>query len=214
MNLARNAYLIGDRRARTTFMSSLLKNVGSIGGLRMRRSFFWAMIIFISLLSTFANALTTEQKLQQWRRGVWLLADGSYTIYTDAHYFVVTASGDSAQANIYCGGSQIRITEKGIARRQTLRIRKLPGGDFTFFKERRFTTGQDSAALKIDMSLFQPGTCNVRDHIIYDSVTEETDEYILLSTCNGDKEKIFSDGRSVYLPLSGGEYWAHRIESW
>jgi hypothetical protein len=50
--------------------------------------------------------------------------------------------------------------------------------------------------------------------VIYDSVEEETDEYILLATCNGDKEKIFSDGRSVYMPANGGEYWAYRIESW
>ena len=64
------------------------------------------------------------------------------------------------------------------------------------------------------MAQFQPGKCNIHEGIIYDSLAEETDDYILLATCNGDKEKIFSDGRSVYMPADGGEFWAHRIEAW
>ena len=51
------------------------------------------------------------------------------------------------------------------------------------------------------------------DGIIYDSVTEVTDEYILLATCNGDKEKIFSNGTSAYLPAGGGEFYSLRIEN-
>lgn len=180
----------------------------------MRRTVFWLLIFTFCIASACTTTLTIEEKLRQWRRGVWLLGDGSYAVYTDTHYFVVSASGDSAQSNIYCGGSQIRITEKGIARRQTLRIRKFPGGDLQLFKELRSASEHDEVALELDMAQFQPGTSNVHDNIIYDSVTEETDEYILLSTCNGDKEKIFSDGRSVYLPSSGGEYWAYRVESW
>ena len=31
---------------------------------------------------------------------------------------------------------------------------------------------------------------------------------------NSSDEKIFSDGRSVYLPAGGGEFWAYRVESW
>jgi hypothetical protein len=34
----------------------------------------------------------------------------------------------------------------------------------------------------------------------------------LLSTCNGDREKIFSNGISIYLPASGGEAYAYRVE--
>lgn len=143
-----------------------------------------------------------------------MLSDGSYAIYTDNHYFVVSASGDSAQANIYCGGSQLQITDRGMARRQTLRIRKLPGGDLHLSKELRSFSDQSRDEFEIDTTQFEPGTCNIHEGIIYDSITEETDQYILLTTCNGDKEKIFSDGRSVYLPASGGEYWAHRIEAW
>ncbi len=94
----------------------------------------------------------------------------------------------------------------------TLRVRKFPDGDL------KVTKGSLSDGIhppmEVDLTLFEPGTCNVSDGVIYDSVTEETDQYILLSTCDGDQEKIFSDGRSVYLPAGGGEYWARRIESW
>ena len=34
-----------------------------------------------------------KTKLAEWRKGVWILPDGSYTIYTDTHYFVLVASG-------------------------------------------------------------------------------------------------------------------------
>lgn len=180
----------------------------------MKSSIFWILILTFGLVSSCTRTLTTEEKIRQWRRGVWLLGDGSYAVYTDNHYFVVSASGDGAGSNIYCGGSSIRITGKGIARRQTLRIRKLPGGDLATFKEQSSASGSDEAALDLDMALFRPGSCNVQDGVIYDSVTEATDEYILLSTCNGDEEKIFSDGRSVYMPASGGEYWARRVEAW
>jgi len=66
--------------------------------------------------------------------------------------------------------------------------------------------------MEINSTLFSPGVCNVVDGIIYDSITEATDAYILLSTCNGDKEKIFAKGVSVYLPAGGGEAYAYRIE--
>ncbi len=48
--------------------------------------------------------------------------------------------------------------------------------------------------------------------MIYDAVTEVTDEYILLATCNGDSEKIFANGVSVYMPASGGEFYSYRVE--
>ncbi len=177
------------------------------------------LLCVLVVLTGFINSCSTEQttgeRLRQWRRGVWLLADGSYAIYTDNHYFVVSASGDSTRSNVYCGGSQIEFTDKGLARRQTLRIRKFPGGDLTLFKESRPHSDPPLVSpMELDMDLFQPGTCKIEGGIIYDSVTEVTAGYILLDTCNGDREKIFSDGRSVYMPANGGKFWAHRIESW
>jgi hypothetical protein len=180
----------------------------------MRRAVTSVLILSVGVLLACSTDQTTGGKLRQWRRGVWLLADGSYAIYTDDHYFVVSTSGDSAQANVYCGGSQIRITDKGMARKQTVRIRKFPGGDLQLFKEMRSPSEEGEVALDLDMEQFEPGKCNVHEGVIYDSVTEEADQYILLTTCNGDKEKIFYDGRSVYMPASGGEFWAYRIESW
>jgi hypothetical protein len=172
------------------------------------------ILVLISLIFSCSTTQTTGEKLREWRRGVWQLADGSYAIYTDNYYFVVSASGDSIQANLSCGGSQIRITDKGIARRQTLRIRKLPGGDLQLFKELGSVSAESQVLFELDMAQFESGKCNIHQGIIYDSVTEETDQYIILATCNGDKEKIFSDGRSAYMPASGGEFWAYRIESW
>ncbi len=157
------------------------------------------------------NESSEINKLAEWRKGVWLLGDGSYAIYTDTHYFVVMVSGDSASPNIYCGASQVQYHRKGMARKQVIRVRQMPGGELTSFKEN--VLGQNAEIhLVIDTTLFAPNTCNIKDGIIYDSVTEETDEYILLSTCNGDKEKIFSNGTSVYLPADGGEFYSLRIE--
>ncbi len=68
-------------------------------------------------------------------------------------------------------------------------------------------------SLKIDTTQFDPNTCNIKDGIIYDSITEVTDEYILLTTCNGDHEKIFSNGIAAYLPPGGGEFYSVRIET-
>jgi hypothetical protein len=172
------------------------------------------LAVLIGLTLSCSSGQTTGETLREWRRGVWLLAHGNYAIYTDCHYFVVSASGDSAQANVYCGGSQIAFTDQGMARRQTLRIRKFPGGQLQLSKEIEAFGDSAEVPLQLDMTQFEPGTCTVYDGIIYDSVVEVTDQYILLATCNGDKEKIFADGRSVYLPANGGEFWAYRIESW
>jgi hypothetical protein len=182
----------------------------------MKRTFIYLimpLLVFALSCSHGREDRTMAEKLREWRRGVWQLADGGYAIYTDEHYFVVSASGDSAQANIYCGASRIAFTEKGIARRQDLRIRKFPDGELAVTKNPE-TAGGEEPALNVDMSQFSPGICTVHDGVIYDSVTEVTDLFILLATCNGDMEKIFSDGHSVYMPAAGGEFWAHRIESW
>ena len=76
------------------------------------------------------------------------------------------------------------------------------------------TGGVLEAPLLIDMALFTPDECKVVDGVIYDSVAEETDEYILLSCCNGVQIKLFNNGRSRYISADGNEYWSYRIESW
>lgn len=152
-------------------------------------------------------------KLAEWRKGVWLAPDGSYSVYTDTHYFVFYLSGDSANINLYCGASQIAYHTKGMARNQVLRARQLPGQALGSFVESAFQPDNTEKPLVIDTLQFAPGTCNVVDGIIYDSITEETDEYILLSSCGGDKIKIFSDSRSAYMPASGGEFYSYRVEN-
>lgn len=180
----------------------------------MSKTVSFAILVIVSLsgVSFSPQPRDAASKLAEWRNGVWLLPDGSYTIYTDTHYFVLVAGGDSASQNIYCGASQVRYHAKGMARKQVLRVRQFPGGELTFYKKNVFQPGNTEAPMEIDAGLFSPGTCNIRDGIIYDSVTEVTDDYILLSTCNGDREKIFSNGISIYLPAGGGEAYAYRIE--
>ena len=60
--------------------------------------------------------------LAEWRKGVWILQDGSYAVYTDNHYFVLVVSAMVTTANIYCGASQVRFHDKGMARRQVHRV--------------------------------------------------------------------------------------------
>ena len=176
------------------------------------RTVLFLALLSISFLSFHQLPGNPEDSLREWRKGVWLLPDGSFTIYTDTHYFVLVASGDSSAPNVYCGASQVRYHAKGMARKQVLRLRQLPGQPATFFKENVFRPGNTEVPMDINPNLFSPGTCNIKDGVIYDSITESTNSYILLSTCNGDKEKIFSNGISVYLPAGGGEAYAYRIE--
>ena len=184
----------------------------------MRRSNLIVTMSFllILLVSCSVPSIDTGKdlrtKLAEWRKGVWLSEDGSYTVYTDSHYFVLFAVGDTSSANIYCGASQIQFHNKGMARKQVLRIRQFPGDKLNFFNEPVFQPDHTEAPMKIDTTLFAPNTCNIQDGIIYDSITEVTEEYILLSTCNGDHIKIFSNGVSVYLPAGGGEAYSYRIE--
>jgi hypothetical protein len=158
------------------------------------------------------NGADIKSRLTEWIKGVWISGDGTYTIYTDHHYFVISYEGDSSSPNIYCGSSQIVFHNKGMARKQNIRMRQSPGGEMQTFRLGLFTAAHGEAPLEIDTTLFVPGMCHIQDGIIYDAVTEVTDEYILLSTCNGDQEKIFADGRYAYLPADGGEFYSYRIE--
>jgi len=166
-----------------------------------------------------ASRPSTADKLREWQHGVWVSTGGVYTVWTDSHYFVVSATGDSTKANIYCGSSRIRFTDKGVARHQNLRLRQTPDsamlvhGDYSMYFEGE-NGGVEEAPLEIDLDQFKPGTCNVVEGVIYDSVSEETPEYILLSSCNGDQIKLFRNGRSLYRSADGYEAWSYRIESW
>ena len=181
------------------------------------------LVAIFALTVCFANLCfsqpSTASKLREWKRGVWLSSGGGYSVWTDTHYFVVWGSGEGAKAQVYCGSSRVRYTDKGIARQQNLRIRKTPSSelrineDYTMVSESE-NGGVVEAPLEIDMSQFSPGTCNIVEGVIYDSVTEETSEYILLSSCNGDKLQLFSDGRNLYKSSDGSETWSYRIETW
>jgi len=153
-----------------------------------------------------------KTKLAEWRQGVWITGVGTYTIWTDSHYFVVSYEGDTTSPNLYIGASQIRFHNKGIARQQVLRLREAPGGDKQTFRETAFQSDHTEAPMVFDSSMFKADVCNVINGVIYDAVMEITDEYLLLATCNGDKEKIFSNGVAVYLPAGGGEFYSYRVE--
>lgn len=153
-----------------------------------------------------------KAQLAEWRQGVWISGQGTYTIYTDDHYFVISYEGDSTAPSIYCGASQVIYHNKGMARRQNIRLRQFPGQGLNYYRDLLSRSDTAEVPLTIDTNLFTPGTCNVKDGIIYDAVTEATKDYILLATCNGDKEKIYSNGISAYLPAGGGEFYSIRIE--
>ncbi len=157
-------------------------------------------------------AENTESNLASWLKGVWISGGGTYTIYTDQHYFVVSLQGDSASPNIYCGSSQLKFSSRGLARKQVLRLRQFPGGEMDAWKQDIFTATGEEAEFLIDTALFQPGVCNIVEGTIYDSITEETAEYILLATCNGDQIKVFANGIYAYLPKGGGEFRSYRVE--
>ena len=125
------------------------------------------LLLPILLASSQAQLQTTEQRLRESRKGVWLLPDGSFTIYTDAHYFVIVGSGDSTSPNIYCGASQVRYNAKGMARKQVVRMRQAPGAPLDFFANNVFQADKTEAPITIDPALFSPGVCNVKAGIIY-----------------------------------------------
>lgn len=172
------------------------------------------LFLSLALVLTCSAPASTEDgasRLREWQKGVWISGTGTYTIYTDDHYFVVSVEGDSAHPNLYCGASQLRYHRRGMARQQVLRLRQVPGGEMTTFNRMVFQPDHTEAPLVIDTTLFTPGSCNIVDGVIYDAVTEVADDYILISTCNGDKEKIYANGVSVYMPAGGGEFYSYRV---
>ena len=183
----------------------------------MKRCIILAFALGMAALTISGCATRTDNdsvgaRLAKWRQGVWVSGSATYTIYSPSHYFVISYEGDSTAPNLYVGASQLVFHEKGTARKQLVRLREFPGSQPISFREVDFSTDHAEPALVIDTSLFVPGSCTVKEGIIYDAVTEVTDTSILLSTCNGDKEIIYSNGISAYLPASGGEYFSYRIE--
>lgn len=152
-----------------------------------------------------------RDRLIEWRTGVWLSSGGTYTIWTPEHYFVLSTMGDSTNANLYYACSQVSFHNMGLTRNQVQRFREL-SGQRSMFTVNTLTEENSEIAYEPDTTLFDLERCVIFDGVIYDAVAEVTDEYILLNTCNGDREKIFSDGRSVYLPANGGEYYSYRVE--
>jgi len=175
-------------------------------------------ILFIIITISFFQSCGIEKRidttghLAEWRQGVWITGNGTYTIYTDKHYCVLSYEGDSTRPNLYYGASQVQFHDKGMARKQVMRLRQFPGGDPILFRETAFQPDHTEAPLDIDTTCFNGVSCTIKDGIIYDVIIESTNEYILLATCNGDKEKIFANGVSVYLPAGGGEYYSYRVE--
>ena len=121
-------------------------------------------------------------------------------------------TGDTTNPNLYYGCSQVSYHEKGLTRHQVQRFRKSPGGDLTMFSENTLTVENGETPYSPDTTLFDPTKCVIQDGVIYDAIIEITDTYILLATCNEDREKIYSSGKSAYLPASGGEYYSYRVE--
>ena len=183
----------------------------------MKKTIISVFIIIPTLIAVLGYGFPTKvesarDKLIKWRTGVWLSGSGTYTIYTPEHYFVLSMTGDTSNANLYYGCSQVSYHEKGMTRHQVQRLRKFPGGDLTMFSKNVLTAENSETPYTPDTTLFDPKKCVIQDGVIYDAIIEITGTYILLATCNGDREKIFSNGTSVYLPASGGEYYSYRVE--
>ncbi|UCG61649.1 MAG: hypothetical protein JSV52_15280 [Candidatus Zixiibacteriota bacterium] len=182
----------------------------------MKRNLTCGMLLLSLVLAaaTFGGDTPDDvrQKLLEWRKGVWVSGGGTYTVWTAKHYFVISYTGDSTRPNVYFGASQVEFHSKGIARQQVVRYRKPPAGDVVAFRESNIRENHTEQPMATDTSLFTPGTCNIKDGIIYDAVTEVTDEYVLLATCNDDKVKLFSNGVEVYMPAGGGAFYSYRVE--
>ncbi|HUU44194.1 MAG TPA: hypothetical protein VM118_00555 [Acidobacteriota bacterium] len=172
-----------------------------------------AVALMLGVTAEATGPSNVAAKLRDWQKGVWVSGTGTYTVWTDTHYFVIQASPQGDSLNIYCGSSQVAYTDKGIARKQMIRVRKMPGQAlFAGLTDAYDETGSEMP-LVIDEINFKPGQCVQLEGVIYDSVDEIGDDYILMSTCNGDKIKLHNNGTSAFLPADGGEFWSVRIET-
>lgn len=174
-----------------------------------------SLVIALSVvMSSCSNPVgSVGEKLARFRQGTWFSGSGTYTVWTDRHYFVISYEGDSTRANIYCGVSQVEYFDQGTARGQTLRIRKFSSGDIKLSRDNGLLVDSSEVRLAFDNSKFAPETCVLDNGILYDAIIEQNDDYILLASCNGDREKIYADGVAVYLPAGGGEYYSYRIDT-
>ena len=133
--------------------------------------------------------MTIAERIDTWRKGVWSDGENSFAIWTDSYYFVISVS--PAGENIYCGVAEVRYTDKGIEMRQTVRVRRPPGGELFTFAE----TNKQKA---------QP---------ILHRVAEVGEDFILFDSCAGDRFRLQADGVDVYMPASGNDVIWRRIEN-
>ena len=130
----------------------------------MKRFLIAALIIIsilveVSLSEQPTQATSVREKLIEWRKGIWLSGGSTYTIWTPRHYFVLSMSGDSTNANLYYGCSQVTYHEKGVTRHQVQRYRKFPGGDLTMFWDYMLTDTNSEKPYTPDTTLFNPNAC-------------------------------------------------------
>jgi hypothetical protein len=179
--------------------------------LKTRHFLLFALSLFPAFAIAPENPLSIRTKLMEWRTGVWINS-GGYSIYTSTHYFIISANGNPKSPDAYCGASQLAFTDKGIAWQQNIRVRLSPISSPQIDFAPLVNKQNQELPMTIDQNQFRTKTCHSNNYILYSPVTEITENGITLQMCNGDSEKIFSDGRSVYLPAGGGEIWSYRIE--
>ena len=136
------------------------------------------LLVLIVIYSCTNRPADTASRLAEWRKGVWISGTATYTVYTDDHYFVISYEGDSTAASLYFGSSQIHYCNKGMVRKQNLRMRQFPGREPILYKELVFQEDHTELPLIVDTTLFKPDVCNIKDGVIYDAVIEVSPVYI------------------------------------
>ncbi|MBK7142099.1 MAG: hypothetical protein IPH75_08470 [bacterium] len=168
-----------------------------------------AAVAAVSTLGLTTHQSENDPEWFQWAKGVWLFENSSYMVITDSHYFVITASGDTSNPLIYCAASQLAFTPKGLVHTERLFAAHRPEGENELF---RATQTDRELPLSVDTAKFVAEKSEVVNDVWYDAIIELTDDYVLLSTNNGDKAKFFKDGRAVYMPKAGGEFISRKVE--
>lgn len=132
--------------------------------------------------------MTLAERIRTWRKGVWSDGENCFVIWTDSYYFVISVS--PVGENIYCGAAEVRYTDEGIETRQTVRVRRPPGGELFAFVE-------------TDKQKAQP---------ILHRVAEVGEGFILFDSCADDRFRLQADGIDVYMPAGGDNVIWRRIE--